>query len=192
MHSSPAKPAGTGARLASSTYSWVLAMGWPMTMSSPGRTCQTLDHTVVSVGPYMFHTDSARASSSSASARGSASPPHSRRLSATARGQPDCSNSCQVVGVACIMVTAWRRIRSSSVWPSRLSCWRAITTLAPLISGRNSSSAAMSKEIVVTASRLSPASQPGAARIDSRKLPSAPWVTSTPLGLPVDPEVKMT
>ena len=59
MQSSPGNPHGTGERCASSTYNWVLAMGAPMTTPTPRRTCQTLDHTVVSVGPYMFQTSRA-------------------------------------------------------------------------------------------------------------------------------------
>ncbi len=49
----------------------------------------------------------------------------------------------------------------------------------------------MSKEIVVTASRLSPAASPGRRRMALRKLLKARWVTATPLGRPVEPEVKI-
>ena len=47
----------------------------------------------------------------------------------------------------------------------------------------------MSNESVVTASSASRSLIDSSLRIDSSKLASAPWVTCTPLGLPVDPEV---
>src|SRR5207245_8028402 len=52
-------------------------MGRPIEMGlSPDSTLCTVDQMVVSVGPYIFHTDPERARSSSARSRGSASPPH--------------------------------------------------------------------------------------------------------------------
>ncbi len=47
----------------------------------------------------------------------------------------------------------------------------------------------MSKEIVVTASRLSAAPNPVVSRIDSSRFVSALCGIATPLGRPVEPEV---
>ncbi len=47
----------------------------------------------------------------------------------------------------------------------------------------------MSKQTVVSASRVSPGPNPGSRAMDHRKLVSARWGTRTPLGVPVDPEV---
>jgi hypothetical protein len=57
------------------------------------------------------------------------------------------------------------------------------------MSGRKISSPAMSNERVVTATRTSSLVSPGSRCIESRKLVSAQCGTTTPLGLPVDPEV---
>ncbi len=65
----------------------------------------------------------------------------------------------------------------------------AISTRAPTVSGRKISSPAMSNERLVTATRQSLASRPGLVFIEARKLVSARWGISTPLGVPVDPEV---
>ena len=50
----------------------------------------------------------------------------------------------------------------------------------------------MSKDRVVTASKVSAGPKPGVIRIDSSRFSSAPCVTSTAFGRPVLPEVWMT
>ncbi|MNT83727.1 hypothetical protein D3C72_2236360 [compost metagenome] len=50
----------------------------------------------------------------------------------------------------------------------------------------------MSKETVVTATIVSSFVKPGSRAIDVRKLTSARWETATPLGVPVEPDVKIT
>ena len=45
--------------------------------------------------------------------------------------------------------------KENSKWPSLVSSSSAITTLAPTVSGRKSSNAAMSKQMVVTATIVS-------------------------------------
>ncbi len=60
---------------------------------------------------------------------------------------------------------------------------------APQLSGRYSSSAAMSKDSEVTATSTSSAVMPGAACMLRMKCDNASWRTITPLGLPVEPEV---
>ena len=47
----------------------------------------------------------------------------------------------------------------------------------------------MSKETVVTAGRTTASGSPGRSRIDSAKLAKARWVTMTPFGRPVEPDV---
>src|SRR5262249_32696377 len=84
------RAAGTVDSRRSSTYAWVLATGLPMsTGRAGGRGVSPIvtdrpgpsferrwmhDQMVVSVGPYMFHTEPARWTSASASSRGVASP----------------------------------------------------------------------------------------------------------------------
>jgi hypothetical protein len=65
-------------------------------------------------------------------------------------------------------------------------------TRAPTIRGRNSSSPAMSKDRVVTDTRMSWSVSPGLCRMEMRKFTTARWGICTPLGRPVDPEVYMT
>ncbi len=147
-----------------------------------------VDQTVVSVGPYMFHTSSARARRSSAKERGRASPPQSTRRSLLP-SQPDTTSSFQVAGVACIKVTPSASIRRARTPPSRASSSPTMATRAPTVSGRNSSSTAMSNEIVVTAKMTSSSVMPGSSAMESRKFATAPCGTSTPFGFPVEPDV---
>ena len=143
---------------------------------------------MVSVGPYRFQKARVLAASSAARAGASASPPH-RPCNGARAGAPLCSSICQVTGVACITVAPERAIRPARAMPSAASSALARTTRAPTRSGRKISSAAMSKEMVVMASSVSAAANPGRSRIAVRKLTSDRCVTATPLGLPVDPEV---
>ena len=155
---------------------------------SPGTIRAQVDQTVVSVGPYRFHRATSRPSRRAARSGDSGSPPHSARNSG--RGvQPASSSMCQVAGVACISVACDPASSAASASPSSACSRLASTTSAPTDSGRNSSSTEMSNEVVVTASRRSSASSPGARRMLSRKLTTAPLGTTTPLGRPVEPEV---
>ena len=74
-------------------------------------------------------------------------------------------------------------------WPSIASSRLAITTVAPTVSGSWSSSTAISKDSVVTATSTSSAVMPGWRAMLVRKLTTARCGTTTPLGLPVEPEV---
>ena len=96
---------------------------------------------------------------------------------------------CQVVGVACITLMPWAWARRASTSPSIASSRWASTTRAPVVSGRKSSRTAMSNDSVVTASSRSPAFRPGSVRMLARKLHTAFCGSTTPLGLPVEPEV---
>src|SRR5579862_8639584 len=68
----------------------------------------------------------------------------------------------------------------------------AITSEAPDVKGRKSSRPAISKDSVVTASSTSVGRIPGSRRMELKKLTTARCWIWTPLGRPVDPEVKMT
>ncbi|CAI6331638.1 unnamed protein product [Periconia digitata] len=63
-----------------------------------------LAHTVASVGPYTFQTDSAQTSSWAASRCGSLSPPHTTLSRRGSPFHPASKSICQVTGVPCIMV----------------------------------------------------------------------------------------
>ena len=90
--------------------------------------------------------------------RAQARPPRRRTARASSRlpDQPASISIAQVAGVACMTVAP----DCSSLWrsakPSGSSDAGATSTGPPAMSGRNSSKAAMSKLIVVTASSLSP------------------------------------
>jgi len=180
---------GAGWSCASNTYTWVLATGRPIVNASRWAvTRSTIIQMVVSVGPYKFHNSAQRGSSALASAGDRASPPHRMRRSALP-GHWLASSICQVAGVACITVTSWRVSRSASWNPSFAASLEAITTLAPTLSGRYSSSPAISNDRVVTASRVSRPLIPGCSIIVYRKLTTLACVICTPFGLPVEPEV---
>src|SRR3569832_3015189 len=74
-------------------------MGRPIEIASPASTCATVDHTVVSVGPYIFHSARTRGSNASASSRERASPPQSS-IREGLPSHPSESNMRLVAGVA--------------------------------------------------------------------------------------------
>src|SRR5882724_12860895 len=77
------------------------------------------------------------------------SPPTSA-LNAFLGRQPASNNRRQVTGVACMTVARERSRTEARAEPSTVSSWVAITTEAPSMSGRWSSSTAISKDKVVT------------------------------------------
>src|SRR5688572_16118226 len=100
MYTSPATPAGTGRSRPSSTYTLVLAMGCP-TGTGPltDSTRWSVDQTVVSVGPYTFHSSPTFGRSAAASSGGIGSPPHSA-FRPRSPAHPDAASTRQVEGVA--------------------------------------------------------------------------------------------
>lgn len=80
----------------------------------------------------------------------------------------------------------------ASAVASRAAARGAITTCAPLTKGKYSSSPAMSKEKVVTASSRSELEMPSCCCMDARKFTSERCSISTPLGFPVEPDVYRT
>ena len=158
---------------------------------SGAATFQHVDQTVVSVGPYRFHSaprGPVRASSCSARSGGRPSPPIST-LKPSWPCQPASISKRQVDGVACITVAWFDSSSARSERPSVASSRRASTTVAPTNKGSSSSSTAMSKLSVVTATSTSPGCRPGSRAMLARKLTTAVCGSTTPLGWPVEPEV---
>src|SRR5438552_18524747 len=146
------------------------------------------DQMVVSVGPYMFQSDALLFSNWFANSHASASPPH-RILILESPCHPASSSIRQVAGVACIMVTPEATSFSASCRPSEETSGLVISTEAPTVSGNRSSSPAISKDNVVTASSRSWLAILGLLAIEVRKLTTAQCGIWTPFGLPVDPDV---
>jgi hypothetical protein len=159
-----------------------------MTICAPGSTWLTADQTVVSVGPYMFHSDAQRGSNWLARSAGHASPPH-RIFRLGTPFQPASSSMRSVAGVACMMLMRACSIRLASASPSAVVSLGATTTQAPHTSGRNISSTAMSNARVVMASMVSAEVNPGLRCIEASMLVTARCGISTPFGSPVEPEV---
>src|SRR6266403_2614188 len=107
-------------------YRLVFAIGLPIgtfRLSRPS-TRYTEDQMVVSVGPYMFHTEPQQAASLLASSGGSASPP-TRTLRFLSPCQTHSNRSLQVVGVACITVAREFFSKSFRRLPSNVASRRA-------------------------------------------------------------------
>src|SRR5579864_2511481 len=92
-------------------------MGCPIAIGFPFSTALTADQMVVSVGPYMFHSEAHLGSNSSANCRGHASPPH-RIFKWGLPCHPESSSSLHVERVACITVASLRCINAASSLPS--------------------------------------------------------------------------
>ena len=88
-----------------------------------------------------------------------------------------------------MMVHPERSIRRARRAGSDTSSFFAMMTRPPDSNGMNNSSAAMSKDKVVTASNASVAPQPGFCFMDDSRLTAARCGISTPFGLPVEPDV---
>src|SRR5229473_4821891 len=98
-------------------------------------TRDTVDHIVVSVGPYIFHNDEHRGISSLAKSGGIASPPQ-RIFSCSQPCHPLSRIIRQVIGVACITVALLASKSWRNALPSRATSRPAMTTRAPIRSGR--------------------------------------------------------
>src|ERR1700722_2630129 len=94
-----------------------------------------VDHTVVSVGPYMFHNSAHRDRNFSAKSGENPSPPHNAFRFGEPL-QPAFIRDRQVVGVACITVQRDSSMRCISLTGSCASSQLAIATRPPQISGR--------------------------------------------------------
>src|SRR5262249_9047148 len=150
MNNCPDTPTGTGCNVRSSTYRPVFQIAVPNPGTAVGVSRWQEDHTVVSVGPYRFHTCPTQASNASPTRAGNASPPHHTR-SPACPDQPLFTNICQVAGVACTPVAAECSINSANAAGERDTSAPASTTRAPRTSGSHNSNPAMSNPTVVTA-----------------------------------------
>ena len=92
-------------------------------------------------------------------------------------------------GVACRIVAPDRSIAATQTVAVRDVLPPAIATVPPTNNGAKSSSAAMSKAIVVIASSVSERPMPGRWAMLESRLTRERWLTSTPFGAPVEPEV---
>src|SRR5262249_35270408 len=130
-------------------YTRVFAMGRPMaTGDCVVEIGCTVDQMVVSVGPYMFHRQPQRSIKDSANAGGSDSPPQ-RILRFGDPSQPASSSNRHVAGVAW---TTEARLFAKASWsrvPLEATARLTSTMRAPTVSGRKSSSPAISKDRVV-------------------------------------------
>src|SRR5436309_13248702 len=111
-------------------------MGLPIVIGlSSAVIREVVDHTVVSVGPYIFQTDEARFNNSIASSRGNASPPH-KLLKLLFPSHPASRCNLQVAGLACITLIAAPANILCNSYPSRAVSRLASTRRAPTIRGK--------------------------------------------------------
>src|SRR5256885_16240891 len=97
--------------------------------SSRPSTRYNEDHTVVSVGPYIFQTDPQQAASFRASSGETASPP-TIAFSLRPPAHPDSSKSCPVVGDASITLAPELLRSLLKSFPSKVASRLAITSPA--------------------------------------------------------------
>ena len=168
----------------------MFATGRPIrTRLNPRGTCQKVDQTVVSVGPYPFHSAFTRVSRISARSFGIASPVQMAVIPPLPF-QPESSSSRQVAGVALTNVTPRDSTTEASLRPSVAVSRETIRIRAPTVSGRITSATAMSKDIVVTPSTTPSLESPGVSATLVSRFTTQRFGTRTPfLGLPVEPDV---
>ena len=171
----------------------MLSIGSPSGKNGPAASHSssraTADQTVVSVGPYMFHTELLRARSARPRSSGRASPPH-RTVKSGSHVHPASTSIFHIVGVPCAMVADL--IAEASRIGSTATSRSTTMTRAPTVNGRSSSSTEMSNDRVVAAIITSESVRPGRTAMDCRKFTTFRCSTATPFGRPVEPEVKMT
>src|ERR1700722_17279135 len=107
-----------------------------MSTRSPGSIRRTADHTVVSVGPYMFQSERYRANNKSARSSDQGSPPHETFKSALPFHWP-YNNKHHVVGVACITEFSAPEVAKSVPLHQPPAPRLASTTRPPQTSGRS-------------------------------------------------------
>ncbi len=173
----------------------MFATGFPIGTSPRGPSRSHRHHvtsTAASVGPYKLSSRApgSRPRHRCASSYGSASP-----LQITCRTVPHPStpgsarNTCSIDGTKCSTVIRSRWIVSTRYAGSRCPPGRASTSVAPVISGQNSSHTETSKLIGVFCSTRSPAVSPYVACIHCSRLQIPRCVFIAPFGRPVDPDV---
>ena len=106
--------------------------------------------------------------------------------------QPTSSSMRQVAGVACMIVSGAVSTSLRSRRPSRTVSRSTSRIRAPTVSGATSSVNAISKDSVLIAQMVSASVRPGSRAIERIRFTAERCRISTPFGLPVEPEVKMT
>jgi hypothetical protein len=95
-------------------------------------------------------------------------------------------------GTKCTVVTDSRAMTSTISCGSRCACASAATRVAPVMNAHSSSHTDTSKVYGVFCSTTSPGPMRYSSCIHPSRLASDRCVICTPLGAPVEPEVKMT
>ncbi len=197
-YSSPVAPAGTGRSAESSRYARVLPIGRPTTGVAEAARSAASASTVYSVGPYRF-TDITPVAARTAdhSASGTASPPSSSSAGRCAAGSrsPWSSSPSAYVGVTSIVSIRCSRTYDTTNSASRRPTSSRTCSSCPATS-QNNCSQEVSKlnDAVCSARRRRPpvASTTGpntSATWLAYRLDRPPWVRTTPLGRPVEPDV---
>ncbi|GGN66695.1 hypothetical protein GCM10011610_01920 [Nocardia rhizosphaerihabitans] len=126
-------------------------------------------------------------------APGSASPlQNTRRSPAPPAARGSVTNSDSIDGTKCAVVMDFSVMIRARYAGSRCPSGAAITRRAPSCSGQKNSHTDTSKVAGVFCRTASVWSSGYSACIHRNRLTIAAWVTPTPFGLPVEPEVKMT
>src|SRR5580765_1175252 len=177
-------PTGTSSRFLSSTYTRVLQMEEPIGgLEEPDKDRLMVAQTVASVGPYALIILSPR-DHLATDAPLSASPPFIRHC----RGKALNSSRLASTGTGNKACVTPRETRSSyKARPSRCSCGK--TSVAPALNAIRSSQNEASKfsEANCRTRDSSVSCRPSLWLVASEGIPSC--VTTTPFGIPVDPEV---
>src|SRR5574340_578757 len=134
-----------------------------------------------------------RCANRSARSTGSSSPPtYTNRSDSGIRTPESARNTASIDGTNSATVMSASSISDHRYSGSRCPSGRATTSFAPTAKGRNSSHTETSKVIGALCTTTSAASNPYSAIIHASRLPIARCETATPLGRPVEPEVKIT
>ncbi|GGO36059.1 hypothetical protein GCM10012286_07520 [Streptomyces lasiicapitis] len=159
----------------------------PMGTRGAGASGATVAAHVVSVGPYAFMTARPGAQREMRSG-GQASPARDRtrrsvNVSAASAGSVPTTDGGRV---ACVMC-CWASVRASSS-PTR-RCWWGSTRVAPVVRAMIRSQTDTSKLGDADCRTREPGARSKRSRWTARRAAMPVWVTVTPLGRPVEPEV---
>ncbi|BCN49115.1 hypothetical protein RE9416_24160 [Prescottella equi] len=182
----PGTPAGTGCSRASSTTSDVPSGGRPIVTGTPTASGSLmLATTVASVGPYALNIRRPGAHCATSSG-GHASPPVATHSSAAVR--PAGSTEASAAGVTNACVTRFSRNRSRSSSPPR-TVGGATTIVAPEPTASSNSRIEASKLGDEKCRVRERGVMPNRVRSSAAKFARPRCETTTPLGMPVEPDV---
>src|ERR1017187_282924 len=185
MYSSPVTPGGTSLSASSSTYTRVPATGEPIGGAPlPASRVLIVAHTVVSVGPYALNIRRPR-DHSATSSPGHASP---ATISKVSWSRDPGGSEPSTAGGSVTCVTPVRARYAASSAPIRCPDG-TVTSAAPASSAMQHSTANASKLGEANCATRESAPMPNAAISNRDRLAIPVWATTTPLGVPVEPEV---